>query len=221
MSRRKQATQLAVELLSKFDGYNESVQYVERSLESLTDEQFDQFMHALYNGESYLPYMAPILSDSGVTTEKNLQIAEEIGHKFFQRLWITDPATGQTHLTPKEYLVVDLPLKRLKQHLLDKISIPEDNRHIDDRSGQPTGDSKGAKLSYPELQVLHSQGLNQTIRELFKFRGGDEENFRRLDRDAIATGIPSMDSVEDPDSRAKASDVLSVLLKSAHIDNNL
>ena len=221
MSKREEATQLAVELLSKFAGYNESVEYVENSLRQLTDGQFDAYMQRLYQGQAYLPYMAPILTDSGVTTERNLEIAEEIGHEFFQRLWLTDPATGQTHLTPVEYLVVDLPVKRLKQHLMDKISIPEDNRHIDDRSGQPTGDSKGAKLSYPELQVLHSQGLDQTIRELFKFRGGDEENFRRLDRDAIATGQPSMDAIEDPDSRTKASDVLGILLKAAHIDNNL
>lgn len=221
MTKREEAIELAVELTSKFAGYNEAVEYLENRLRQMPDAQFDHYMHELYAGRSFLPYMAPILTDSKMTTERNLEIAKEIGHEFFQRLWLTDPATGQTYLTPKKYLVLDLPVKRLKQNLLDKISIPEDNRHIDDRSGQPTNQSKGSKLSYPELQVLHAQGLQQTIRELFKFRGGDEENFRRMEKDAITTGEPSLDAVETTESRTKSSDVLSILLKSAHIDNNL
>lgn len=222
MSRAK-ATKKAVELLSKFAGYNDAVKELESMLESLTDEQFDTYMEKLQSGEEILPYFAPNLNDVGLNSQTNLEIAEELGHSFFERLWITDPATGETYLTPKKYLVVDLPLRRMQQSLHKKINIPKDNRHIDDRTGQPTGsgESKGATLSFPELQAMHSHGLEQSIRELFKFRAGDETNYRNLERETLQTGTPKMDAVEDPDSRPKSTETFSILLKSAHIGNNL
>lgn len=223
MADRQAATQKAVELLSKFAGYNDSVKEIERMLESLSDEQFDAYMEQLQNGETILPYIAPNLNDIGLSNDTNLQIAEELGHEFFEHLWITDPSTGQTYRTPHKYLVVDLPIKRLQQHLEKKLRVPENNRFIDERTGQPARNSpsKGSSLSFPELQVLYSQGLDRSIEELFQVRGGDLASYREFEQEAIEGGNPSIDATRDPDSRAKSSDTINILLKSAHIDNNL
>lgn len=218
---RKEATDYAIKLLSKFAGKNESVTEIETMLNNLNDKQFDDYMQSLLDGKDTMPYIAPNLGKIRLSSEKNLKIAEELGHEFFQRLWMTDPATGEVYLTPKKYLVIDLPLRRLQQHLLKKIRIPEDNQHIDEMTGQPTGPSKGSKISFPELQVLYSQDLDAVIRELFKFRGGDQEAYRALNKDALQSGLPSMDAVDDGDTRVRATEVLSILFKSAHLDNNL
>lgn len=218
---RKSATSYVVELLSTFAGKNRSVTEIEEMLNALTDKEFDSYMAALRDGDETLPYIAPNLKDVGLSLERNLEIAGKLGHEFFQRLWLTDQATGNTYLTPVKYLVVDLPLRRQQQHLHKKISIPADNAHVDELTGQPTGESKGSKISFPELQILYSQGLNEPIRELLKFRGGDSKAYRSLTRQALVQGIPSMDLSEDPTSRPRSTETLSTLLKAAHLDNNL
>lgn len=223
MSKRKQATEKAIELLSKFAGYNESVQEIERMLNELTDEQFEEYMQKLYNEQEILPYIAPNLNNIGINSKRNIEIAEEIGHDFFERLWLTDSSTGQTYLTPIKYMVVDLPLKRLQQHLEKKLKVAEDDRHIDDRTGTVAlgSESKGSSLSFPELQVLYSQGLDRTIEELFQVRGGDEKSYREFKNEVIAGGVGSMDASRVPDSRARSTDIISIYLTSAHIRNNL
>lgn len=221
MANREQATQTAVELLSKFAGYNESVKQVEQMLNGLSDVQFDRYMQQLRDGEQIIPYIAPNLQDIELSSETNLSIAEELDHSFFEQIWLTDSSTGETYLTPKKYLVIDLPVKRLQQHLQEKISIPEHNRSIDDRTGQVVGESKGATISFPELQVLYAQGLDETIRELFTIRGGNEQDFREYERQIMQSGQVSLDAIDDPDSRVRSTEVLSALLKAAHIQNNL
>lgn len=218
---RKDATDYAVKLLSKFAGKTESVKEIETMLNGLSDKGFDEYMKRVLEGDETIPYIAPNLSKTRLSVETNLKIAEELGHEFFQRLWLTDPATGEVHLTPIKYLVIDLPLRRLQQHLHKKIKIPEDNQHVDEMTGQVTGVSKGSKISFPELQVLYSQGLDESIRELFKFRGGDEVAYKALNRDALLTGLPSMNAVDGGDTQVKATEILSILFKSAHLNNNL
>lgn len=218
---RKEATDHAIKLLSKFAGKNDSVTEIEAMLNALSDDQFDAYMQKLLSGDEVIPYIVPNLGKVRLSVEKNLKIAEELKHEFFERLWLTDPATNQTYLTPEKYLVIDLPLKRLQQHLHKKIAIPEDNVHIDELTGQPTGASKGSGISFPELQILYSQNLQGPIRELFKFRGGDDEAYKALTREILSGGLPSMDAVDTGETRVRSTDVLQILMKAAHLDNNL
>lgn len=221
MSKRKEATELAIKLLSEFAGKTASVKQVESMLNNLTDKQFHAYMEALSSGDEILPYIIPNLTRERITVDKNIRIAKKLNHSFFERLWLTDPATGDVYLTPEEYLVIDLPVKRLQQHLHKKISIPTDNKRVDELTAQPTGDSKGSKISFPELQILYSHGLNDTIRELFKFRAGDEEAYRAMEREASATGEVRMDNIDDGTTRTKATITLETLLTSAHLSNNV
>lgn len=219
---RINATKEAVRLLSMFAGYNDSVKEVEAQLNSLSDTAFESYMRSLRDGTEYIPYYMPTMNNIKITSEKNIKIGKKIGVKFFHRLWLTDSATGKTYLTPIEYLVVDLPFRRQQQHLIKKASIPKDNKHVDELTGQVTGkNSKGSSLSFPEMQILYSQGLNESIRELYKFRGGDETAHRTLVRNILQTGDNSLDNADDGRSRPKSTETLSILLKAAHLDNNL
>jgi hypothetical protein len=218
---RIEATAYVVQLLSKFAGKNIAVTQLEDMLNALNDKQFDGYMEALRDGNEVLPYIVPNLGKVRLSVEKNLKIAQELKHEFFEQLWLTDPATGEVHLTPEKYLVIDLPLKRLQQHLEKKMRIPDDNSRIDELTGQVTGASKGSSISFPELQVLYSQGLDNTIKELFKFRGGDEEAYKSLSREILSGGVASMSAVDTGDTRARSTDVLQIMLKSAHLNNNL
>lgn len=56
--------------------------------------------------------------------------------------------------------------------------MPKDNKTIDATTGQATGASKGSRITLPELQLLDSMGLEQSLVELMKVRGGDLGAYR-------------------------------------------
>ena len=150
-------------------------------LKGMPDNEFDQWIADLESGARRLALIAPELVEPSLSVERNLDLAEKWGHKFYERVWM-DPQNGSpSYLSNEPYLVVDLPLKRQAQFLIKKISIPEDNRSIDTFTGQPTGKSKGSKISWPELQILAALGgFDETIAEFFKFRGGDLQGFNAM-----------------------------------------
>lgn len=217
---REKATKEAVKLLSMFAGKNDSVKNVEERLNALSDKQFDQYMQDLQSGKHVIPYIAPNLGKIRLSAEKNLEIAKKLGHNFFERLWMTDPATGERSLTPIRYLVVDIPIRRLQQHLSKKISIPDTNRGVDELTGQRLSSVDGSKISFPELQVLYSQGLESTISELIKFRGGDEQSYRAFTRDASRGGFPSL-VASDQGTHPKSVRTLAKFLRGMHLENTL
>jgi hypothetical protein len=221
MSNRKTATKELLKYIDKLLPGGENVKIYEEQLTKLTDPQFDAYMTKLESGEETLFLVAPNLSKNRLSVDRNLEIAKELNHNFFERLWLTDPHTGTTYLTPVPYLVVDLPLRRQAQLLNKKISIPDNNSHIDEMTGQATGPSKGSKLSFPELQTLYAQGLDRTIEELIKFRGGDTEAFRQMNAEMIDKGSVSLDALIDKGTRVKSTETLNILLKAMHFDNNL
>lgn len=221
MGNRKAATKVLLEYIEKILPGGENVEIYKSQLDKMSDAQFDAYMAKLESGEETLFIVAPNLSKARLSVERNLDIAKELGHNFFERLWLTDPHTDTTYLTPIPYLVVDLPLRRQAQLLNKKISIPDNNDHIDELTGQATGPSKGSKLSFPELQTLYAQGLDRTIEEMIKFRGGDSEAFRQMNVDMVDKGSVSLDALLSKGTRVKSTETLNILLKSMHLDNNL
>jgi len=217
----RQAAMEVLKLIDLFIPKSPNYEIMREKLEKLNDREFDAYMKKLGSGEETLPYYQPNLTQYKLSVRRNLDIAKKIGHAFFERVWITDAATGIPHLTPEKYLVIDLPIRRQQQLLMKKVSIPDDNMHVDDLSGQPTGVSQGAKLSFPEIQALHAQGMDLAIEELIKFRGGDEGAYRALRREILETGYGRQSTTRPSGSKVKATQTFSILLKAMHIDNNL
>lgn len=191
-------------------------------MKGMSDQEFDQWMDDLEKGVRYLAIIAPEKGAQTLSVERNLDLAETWGHKFFERIWM-DPQNGSpSYLSNDEYLVVDMPLKRQAQFLIKKISIPEDNRSIDTFTGQPTGKSKGSKISWPELQILAALGgFDETISEFFKFRGGDLQGFNAMNHMIAETGGVSLNSIGTLGTKVKAVQSLSTLLTSSHLTNTL
>lgn len=222
MKRRKEATAEILRLIDKLLPGSENAKLYEERLGKLTDAQFDAYMQSLKSGEQILTLIAPNISEFKLDLERNLAIAKELDHNFFQRLWLTDAASGTLYLTPKRYLCVDLVLRRQQQSLQKKIKIPVDSRHIDELTGQPRDASKGSSLTYPEVQVMNSQGQDNTLLELMKYRGGDEKGRYVFERSVFQTGGVSMAGVKQTvTSRPKSTETLSTLLKGMHLDNNI
>lgn len=221
MSYRKEATAELLKYVEKILPGSENTALYETLLGDMTDEQFASLMARLDDGSFVLPLIAPNLTQPKPDVSRNIDIARELGHEFFQHLILTDTATGKTYRTPIPYLVIDLPFRRQQQLLKKKIAFADDNRHIDDLTGQPTGVSKGSSMSFPEFQVTYSMGLERTIEEFIKVRGGDTEAYRHYNNSIYRTGAADLDEIRNRGTKVKSTKVLSTILKAMGLDNTL
>ncbi|BAW19314.1 putative virion structural protein [Ralstonia phage RP31] len=199
---------------------SENTKIYQDIFKGMPDKEFDQWILDLESGTRQLALIVPELGSITLDVERNLDVAEKWGHNFFESIWM-DPQNGSpAYLSNDKYLIVDLPLKRQAQFLIKKISIPEDNRSIDTFTGQPTGKSKGSKISWPELQILAALGgFDETIAEFFKFRGGDLQGFNAMNNMIANTGGVSLNAVGALGTKVKAVQSLSTLLTAMHISN--
>jgi hypothetical protein len=219
---KRQATEAFVlKYIEKLMPGSENTQLYRDLFASMDDEQFDQFIQALEKEETTLAVIAPNFGKVKLTVERNLALAQELGHNFFERLWIKPDDNSPAFLTPKEYLVMDLPLRRQAQVLVKKISIPEDNQSVDDLTGQPSGKSEAAKISYPETQVLAALNLDKTLNELLKYRGGDTQGFNAMNDSFSRTGGASQEAIKHLAGGVKSTQTLHTILLAMHLSNTL
>lgn len=170
---RKAAEQLCISILNEIVPDKSQEKIYTELFKSMSDKQFEQFINDLESGVKKLSIIVPNFSKSAPTTEGNLKVAKKLGHNFFTRLEYEGKGDVPTYLTPIEYLVIDLPVRRASQLIIKKARIPKHQDVVDSLTGQPTGDSKGAKISYPELQLCAAMDLDSSMVELMKWRGGD------------------------------------------------
>ena len=216
---RAQAEEFILSNLDKIIPGTQNVQIYKDLFAKMSDKEFGLFMKSLEDGDSRLAIIVPNLSKEKLDINRNLALAKELGHDFFERLWIDGNSDVPPYLTPVKYLVIDLPVRRQAQLLQKKISIPEDNKSIDELSGQPTGKSKGSKISYPETQILAALDLNESLTELLKARGGDNIMFNDMNAAISKTGGVSIKAIDKGNTVVKSTEVLSTLLTSMHLRN--
>lgn len=221
MKNRKAAEAFIIQYIDKFLPGSPNKAMYEEKFQSMSDAEFDQWISAIGRGEELLVLVSPNLSKPTLNIDRNFKIAEELGHEFFQRVWLPSKDGKTKYLTPRKHLVYKLPIRRQAQLLTKKISIPKHTRTVDNLTGQPTGDSKGARVSFAELQILSALGLDKTVREFVKLRGGDEKGFNAMNTMISRQGSVSQAEIEPFTGTVKSSEVLRAYLLAAHLDNNL
>ena len=217
---RKAAEQVLFKQLALLDKSGRNLAYYKEELAKLDDTQFDQWIQGLEREDFFVHLAVPNFEGQGLTYEELLAAGDKLGHSFFERLWLTDRSTGQTYLTPYEYMVIVITLRRQSQSLMTKMSVAPDNSHIDTLSGQPTGESKTSRLSFIEMQFLRNQGMDRAVEELMKARS-DIRALNILDNQIIVSGSGSLDAPGLDDVRVKSVDTLASFLQAAHLDNTL
>jgi hypothetical protein len=220
-TNRKAAEEYIIKYINKLTPKTGNAELYRKRFDSMSDEEFDTYMKDLESGKKTLSIILPNFKDKGVTIDNTIKIAQELGLSFFHNLWVSGKGDTPTYMTPVKYMVIDLPVSRQSQTLVKKRSIPKDNKTVDALTGQPTGASKGAKLSYPEIQVLASMGMESSLLELVKYRGGDNKG------NAVYTGMLSnmgtarLDTMASYASGVVSTSTLKTFLTSALLKSNL
>ena len=221
MANRKAAETFILQNIAELTRSTENVDLYKKMFSAMSDEEFDQYMKDLDSGAKWLVIFAPHNLSTAMTTRNNIDLGKKLGHNFFQRIWVGKRGDIPMHLTPVEFLVVDLPVRRQSQLLTKKISIPEHNKAKDLLTGQATGDSKGSKISFPELQMLAAMGLDKCAEELIKYRGGDNQGFRAMNTMMARYGAANLDTLKNYSGGVDSTRLLRTYLTGMMLKNNL
>jgi len=221
MSKRSEVTNFIADAIDKIlpDGFNKK--RILDFLNQKTDKEFEEYLINLKSGKERLTIIAPNGREIKLDLERNFKVAKEYNIDFFKRIWFDTPDGKGRYLSEDKYMVVKLPVRRQAQLLVKKISIPEDNKSIDALTGQPAGKSKGSRISYPEVQMLAAMGLNNTLSEFMKYRGGDIKGFNAMNTMIQRTGGVSLRAIEPYAGKVKSTETLSSYLTAMHLQNNL
>ena len=220
---RKAAEELLYKYLKKMEGGGTvNVEIYKKLFAAMSNAEFDAFVGQVERKEIYISMIVPNASkDVKLATERNIAVGEELGAKFHQRIVMTDALTGEEILTPKEYLIVHLPVRRQNQHLIKKRSIPDSKKVIDTLSGQVTADSKGSAISLPELLALEGRGVEDSVLEMIKVRGGDAEALKAMEQAIREQGAFRLGPIEELGTKPTSTESLRALLLSLHLDTTL
>lgn len=218
---RKAATDYIVKNLEEILPGNSDTPRYKAFLEKMTDKEFEEYMQALKSGEKYLTLTAPNFGKVNLSLERNKKLADKLGIQLFHRLWFEGDENIPSYLSPIKYLVLKLPVRVASQRLAKKMSIPKTQRIINTLTGQPTGDSKGASISHPELRVCAAMGLENSMIELMKYRGGDNRGYAALNASLMRTGRASLKTLSFFASGVESTATLKTYLTSAMLKNTL
>jgi len=221
MSNRLKVEKFIFEFIQDIDPSGYNTEKYKIIFKNMTDKQFDEYMHKLQKEEAYLVLFKPPFKAEGITTENNLKIAKKYGLNFFEHLIYMNNKDLPDYKTPIKYMILEVPYRRQSQTLVKKASIPENNKIIDELTYQPTSESKGAKISYPELQVLIGMGLENTINELIRFRGGDRNGFNAYNAMFARYGSANLKTLEQYSSGVESTKTLKSFLLGMHISNTI
>jgi hypothetical protein len=217
--KRQAVEALILKTISTLDPSGTNTKRYQDRFDAWSDIEFASFMQGVREGRIkfvlYVPNMKINLKTADI-----FQAARDLNLKLFERIRLWDNTTQRYYLTPQEYPVLMLPVRRLKQFLMSKISVPESDAKIDAFSGQVVKPDKGSSISSVEMQTILSKQLKTSIAELIRVRGGDLPAYSAFKGQLEETGAASLNSLGD-DSRARSSVILKTYLLAAHIDNNL
>lgn len=217
--KRKQAEAFIINHVNIMDPGGSNGKRYRALFDSWSDMQFHTFMEGLRDKTMKIVLYVPNLKLN--LQQKDLfKCADALGIKIFERVRLWDSTTNRYVLTPQEYPILRLPVRRLKQYLMDKISVAESDSKIDAFSGQVVRPDKGSSISSVECQTILSKGLKTSISELIRVRGGDLAAYASFKSQLEETGFASLNEVP-ADSRARSTVILATYLTAMHIQNNL
>lgn len=199
-------------------GYNRN--YYTTFFKSMDDSQFDVWMKTLQgNLHAKLPlYVPPMIVV--ISPENALKAAKLLGIKVVERLRLWDPVGKRYCVTPQEYFVLRLPVRRLKQYGLDGLSVPDSDKRLNPLTDQVVKPDKGSAISFSQAQMIAEKGLYTVLQELMNIRGGDLEAYAKMRTEIEETG-DSDTSVMEGTNGVKSVQVFRTLLHALHLESNV
>lgn len=216
-NKRKAAQDKILSIVNAMDHSGANNEYYTKLFDSLSDKEFDDYMKRIRDKKDILPFYAANMVQH-VKVKDLIKVAKSINLKLFERIRLYDPVTDSFYYTPREQMIVQLPVRKMSQFIDHKLSVAEGDSKIDTLSGQVCKPDQAGSISQIEIQTLYARGLKNTIRELAKFRGGDVVAFADFKRELEEQGATSIG--KDTGSVVRSAVTLDTLFSGMHIESN-
>lgn len=218
--KRKEVQDFVIKIIKTQDPSGYNVKVYEEFFSNLSDESFDLWMKALKeNKNAKMKLLVPPFKVV-LDTEACFKTAKLLDVKILERLKLWDPIGKRYCVTPEEYYVVKLPVRRLKQYLMDGLSVPDSDKRLNPLTDQVVKPDKGSAISYPQAQMIAEKGLTTTLHELITIRGGDLQAYQKMKAEIEENGS-SDTSVMEGTQGVKSVQTLRSLLNALHLETNL
>ena len=218
-SKRKAIEDKIIKIVNTIDPSKLNENYYKELFSSMDNAKFTKWIDDIRYGVTKLYLFAPNLKVN-IRPADALKAAEMLNTPIFEHLYFVDKSTGKKFRTPYKYMVLTLPIRRTRQYLMHKLSVAESDKKLDALTGQITGDDQASGISFPETELLFARGLNHTLTEFLKVRGGDIHAFAAFKQQLEENGSCRTSSL-DPNTIPRSAVTMSSILKSMYIDNNL
>lgn len=217
--KRKRITEYIIKVMNTLDPTGDNGKRYADQLGNMSDNEFIQFMDYIAKHKTNINIVMPNMKKT-LRIPDIIKALQLVNMNVYHKLWLQDRTTGRKYLTNEKYLVLQLPIRRAQQEVDKKLSVPSRDQRIDALTGQVTGPDKACALSAPEIQSLNTRGLEATLNELVRVRGGDINAYGDLKRQLEETGGAELNAL-DPRTRTRSSVITGVLLTALLLDNNL
>lgn len=170
MSLRKEIEQEIYDMLDSADPSGANTERMRSFFSNMKDDrEFYRYFDRFYNNDdmnyvvTYKPYENPVTVRfiENLFDKYNLELYEYV-YKPFLNEDVDDPPR-----TVHKHLVIDIPVKRLKQMIFTKNHTAINPTKVDPRSGQVSGHDKVARMTTPELYSMIVQNQFNSAKELY------------------------------------------------------
>ena len=204
MSVRTELEAEIYELLDDMDPSGRNTARMRNFLQAMDDRRFYQYMDEFFENPDkffpvgYEPYDNPVTLDfiHAVAKKQNVPIYETVYRPYLNG--DTEDPPGTVH----PQMVLDVPVKRLKQMAEAKNHVSTQGIKRDPRTGQVTGEDKTARVTDVEAFSLLAQGQYHAAQEFYGPMADDSEAHYAMLRNIQRDGEVSLkDLPNDPLSK--------------------
>lgn len=216
---RKRAEDFVIRLMSTIDPSGYNAKYYHRLFTQLSDKDMYDWALRIEAGTTHLWLYAPIMKVK--LTQKDLDAAAKLtGTPLEEQVSIYDPSTDRRYTSPHKYFIIRVPVRRLKQYLMDKLSVPDSDRRLNPITGQVTKPDDSSSISISEAQTYDAKGLQVPLTEFINIRGGNINAYSSLRHDLEQTGIAHMGDL-DNSGKVQSTRAANAFLTAMCLRNNL
>ena len=220
--KRKEVQEYILKYIDKIVPGGENKKLYEDLFKKMNDDEFHNFMLKLKNKKLKLSVIVPNGSKTiNMDIKRNIKIGKELGVEFFQHLIIGEHDDIKTYKTPNKFLIVNLPFRRAIQTLTKGVSVTKDDKHIDYLTGQVGDESRSSRVTFPEVQLLIGMGLEKSLKEMMKYRGGDTGARVAMNKLLQKQGIVTQEQLEEYSTGVVSTRTIKSYLHAMHLKNTL
>lgn len=121
----------------------------------------------------------------------------------------------------KEAMVIYIHIKKMKQFLTKKNSVPLSIESRDMKSGLLTGHDKGGKESDREMEALTVMGMGETMKELATYRADFMDSKSYAYQTIAATGKLTQSDIDVDNKDSLAKNLLNAYMVGALLNSNI